>query len=60
MRNLEESLRRLRTDYIDVYWLHAWDFLTPAEEIMRALDDMVRGGKILYLGISDALAHGTA
>lgn len=56
VRNLEESLRRLRTDYIDVYWLHAWDFLTPAEEIMRALDDMVRAGKILYLGISDAPA----
>jgi aryl-alcohol dehydrogenase-like predicted oxidoreductase len=56
VRNLEESLRRLRTDYIDVYWLHAWDFFTPVEEIMRALDDMVRAGKILYLGISDTPA----
>lgn len=56
VRNLEESLRRLRTDYIDVYWLHAWDFLTPVEEIMRALDDMVRAGKVLYLGISDTPA----
>jgi aryl-alcohol dehydrogenase-like predicted oxidoreductase len=56
MRNLEESLRRLRTDYIDVYWLHAWDFLTPVEEVMRALDDVVRAGKVLYLGISDTPA----
>ena len=56
VRNLEESLRRLRTDYIDVYWLHAWDFLTPVEEIMRALDDTVRAGKVLYLGISDTPA----
>jgi aryl-alcohol dehydrogenase-like predicted oxidoreductase len=55
-RNLEESLRRLRTDYIDIYWLHAWDFLTPVEEIMRALDDTVRAGKVLYLGISDTPA----
>jgi aryl-alcohol dehydrogenase-like predicted oxidoreductase len=54
--NLEASLRRLRTDYIDVYWLHAWDFLTPVEEIMRALDDVVRAGKVLYLGLSDAPA----
>jgi aryl-alcohol dehydrogenase-like predicted oxidoreductase len=56
VRNLEESLRRLRTDYIDIYWLHAWDFLTPVEEIMRALDDTVRAGKVLYLGISDTPA----
>jgi aryl-alcohol dehydrogenase-like predicted oxidoreductase len=56
VQNLEESLRRLRTDYVDVYWLHAWDFLTPVDEIMRALDDVVRAGKVLYLGISDAPA----
>jgi aryl-alcohol dehydrogenase-like predicted oxidoreductase len=56
VRNLEESLRRLRTDYIDIYWLHAWDFFTPVEEIMRALDDVVRAGKVLYLGISDTPA----
>lgn len=56
VRNLDESLRRLRTDYVDVYWLHAWDFFTPVEEVMRALDDMVRAGKILYLGISDTPA----
>ncbi|MFN7210157.1 MAG: aldo/keto reductase, partial [Aggregatilineales bacterium] len=41
---LEASLRRLNTDYIDIYWLHAWDFLTPVEEIMRAFDDLVRQG----------------
>ncbi len=56
VQNLEESLRRLRTDYIDVNWLHAWEFFTPVEEVMRALDDMVRAGKVLYLGISDTPA----
>lgn len=55
-QSLEASLRRLRTDYIDLYWLHAWDFTTPVEEVMRALDDAVRAGKILYVGISDAPA----
>ncbi|MFD0559758.1 aryl-alcohol dehydrogenase-like predicted oxidoreductase [Stackebrandtia endophytica] len=54
--SLEKSLRRLKTDYIDVYWLHAWDYLTPGYEIMRALDDQVRAGKVRYLGISDAPA----
>ncbi len=53
---LEASLRRLNTEYIDIYWLHAWDFLTPVEEIMRAFDDLVRQGKVLYIGISDAPA----
>jgi len=53
---LEASLRRLRTDYVDVLWLHAWDYLTPAEEVMRSLDDQVRLGKVLYLGISDTPA----
>jgi aryl-alcohol dehydrogenase-like predicted oxidoreductase len=53
---LENSLKRLKTDYIDLYWLHAWDFMTPVEEVMRALDDMVRAGKILYVGISDTPA----
>jgi aryl-alcohol dehydrogenase-like predicted oxidoreductase len=52
----EASLKRLRTDYIDLYWLHIWDQLTPAEEVMRAFDDLVRSGKILYAGISDAPA----
>lgn len=53
---LEASLQRLKTDYIDIYWLHCWDFMTPIEEVMRALDDLVRAGKVLYLGISDTPA----
>ncbi|EFH83449.1 aldo/keto reductase [Ktedonobacter racemifer] len=54
--SLETSLQRLRTDYIDLYWVHIWDRNTPIEETMRALDDAVRSGKILYVGISDAPA----
>jgi aryl-alcohol dehydrogenase-like predicted oxidoreductase len=54
--SLETSLRRLRTDYIDIYWVHMWDRYTPAEETLRALDEQVRAGKILYTGISDAPA----
>jgi len=50
----EASLRRLRTDYIDLYWMHNWDRGTPIEETMRAMDDLVRAGKVRYLGISDA------
>jgi aryl-alcohol dehydrogenase-like predicted oxidoreductase len=53
---LDGSLKRLNTDYVDLYWLHAWDFLTPIEEVMRALDDMVRAGKVLYVGVSDTPA----
>jgi aryl-alcohol dehydrogenase-like predicted oxidoreductase len=53
---LESSLRRLQTDYLDVYWVHCWDRHTPIEETVRALDDAVRAGKILYAGISDAPA----
>lgn len=53
---VEASLKRLNTDYIDLYWLHIWDFLTPIDEVMRAFDDLVRAGKILYCGISDAPA----
>lgn len=53
---LEASLKRLNTDYLDVYWVHAWDFLTPVEEVMRALDDLVRAGKVLYVGVSDTPA----
>jgi aryl-alcohol dehydrogenase-like predicted oxidoreductase len=56
MLSLETSLRRLRTDHLDVYWVHMWDRHTPVEETMRALDDAVRAGKILYVGISDAPA----
>lgn len=55
-RSLEQSLRRLRTDYVDILWVHIWDALTPVEETMRALDDLVRSGKVLYVGISDTPA----
>ncbi|MCR8644308.1 aldo/keto reductase [Paenibacillus sp. N1-5-1-14] len=53
IQSLEASLKRLNTDYVDIYWLHAWDFTTPVEEVIRALDDMVSAGKVLYIGISD-------
>ena len=53
---VEASLKRLQTDYIDLYWVHAWDQITPVEEVMRGLDDLVRQGKVLYVGISDAPA----
>jgi aryl-alcohol dehydrogenase-like predicted oxidoreductase len=56
VQSLDASLKRLGTDYIDLYWLHAWDFTTPIEAIMRALDDQVRQGKILHIGISDTPA----
>ncbi|MBO9129508.1 aldo/keto reductase [Bacillus sp. 165] len=56
VQSVEASLKRLKTDYIDLLWLHAWDFLTPVEEVMRALDDLVRAGKVLYVGISDTPA----
>jgi aryl-alcohol dehydrogenase-like predicted oxidoreductase len=52
----ENSLRRLQTDYIDLYWLHMWDANTPIEETMAALDDLVRAGKVRYLGVSDTPA----
>ncbi|OBI77347.1 aldo/keto reductase [Mycobacterium asiaticum] len=52
----ENSLRRLQTDYIDLYWLHLWDKDTPIEETMAALDDLVRAGKVRYLGVSDTPA----
>jgi len=53
---LNASLKRLKMDYVDLLWMHVWDELTPVEEVMRAFDDMVRAGKILYIGISDAPA----
>ncbi|OBI58768.1 aldo/keto reductase [Mycobacterium sp. E796] len=52
----ENSLRRLQTDYIDLYWLHIWDANTPIEETMAALDDLVRSGKVRYIGVSDTPA----
>src|SRR5712692_43084 len=56
MQAVEASLKRLQTDYIDLYWVHIWDGITPVEEVMRGLDDLVRQGKVLYVGISDAPA----
>jgi aryl-alcohol dehydrogenase-like predicted oxidoreductase len=53
VQSLELSLRRLGTDYIDLYWVHAWDEMTPVEETMSALHDLVQAGKILYVGVSD-------
>lgn len=53
---VESSLRRLKTDYIDLYWMHIWDKMTPVQEVMRAFDDLVRQGKVLYIGVSDAPA----
>ena len=54
--SLEQSLRRLQTDHIDILWVHIWDRQTPIDETIRALDDVVRAGKVLYLGISDTPA----
>ena len=54
MQSVEASLKRLQTDYIDLYWVHMWDQITPVEEVMRGLDDLIRQGKVLYVGISDA------
>ncbi|MBI1180286.1 MAG: aldo/keto reductase [Alphaproteobacteria bacterium] len=56
MRAIEGSLKRLGTDYIDLYWVHTWEFRTPVDEVMRALDDAVRQGKLLYVGVSNAPA----
>jgi aryl-alcohol dehydrogenase-like predicted oxidoreductase len=56
MRAIDESLERLRTDYLDVYWLHVWDAFTPVDEVVQTLDDLVRSGKVLYAGISDTPA----
>lgn len=56
MQSLEASLKRLDTEYIDLYWVHAWDFMTPVDEVMRGLDDMISQGKVNYIGISDTPA----
>jgi aryl-alcohol dehydrogenase-like predicted oxidoreductase len=53
LRSVEGSLKRLRTDYIDLLWLHMWDYTTPVEETMRELDDLVRSGKVRYVGASN-------
>ncbi|MEK8104874.1 aldo/keto reductase [Micromonospora sp. M12] len=56
MRAVEASLGRLGTDYIDLYLLHTWDRITPVEEVVHTLDDLVRAGKIRYAGLSDVPA----
>jgi aryl-alcohol dehydrogenase-like predicted oxidoreductase len=56
LRALEGSLARLRTDYIDLYWLHVWDGVTPVEEVMATLDALVRSGKVRHIGLSDVPA----
>jgi aryl-alcohol dehydrogenase-like predicted oxidoreductase len=53
MKSVERSLKRLQTDHIDLYYLHAWDYMTPVEEVVRGLDDLVRQGKVLYVAFSD-------
>lgn len=58
--SLHDTLRRMRTDYLDLYWLHNWDRNTPIEETMRTLDDLVRAGKIRYVGFSNTPAWVTA
>jgi len=56
VQTCEQSLRRLRTDRIDLYWMHLWDPFTPMEETLRALDDLVRAGKVLHVGLSNTPA----
>jgi aryl-alcohol dehydrogenase-like predicted oxidoreductase len=55
-RALEGSLRRLKTDYIDLYWMHVWDMVTPVEEVLSTMNDLVRAGKIRHFGFSDVPA----
>jgi aryl-alcohol dehydrogenase-like predicted oxidoreductase len=56
MASLDTSLRRLRTDFVDLYWLHMWDGLTPVEEVMSTLDALVRSGKVRAIGLSNTPA----
>ena len=60
IHQLEDSLRRLQTDYVDIYWLHNWDKYSPIDETLRSLDDLVRSGKVRYIGVSDLPAWKTA
>lgn len=52
-QSIDATLRRLGTDYVDLYWVHCWDRITPLEELLRAIDDAVRAGKVLYAGFSN-------
>ena len=56
VQSVDASLKRLNTHYIDLLWVHLWDPMTPIEEVMRSLDDLIKSGKILYIGISDVPA----
>ncbi len=56
-REVEASLRRLNTDYLDLLYLHMWDYTTPIEEVMRSADDLIRAGKVRYFGMSDTPAY---
>jgi aryl-alcohol dehydrogenase-like predicted oxidoreductase len=53
MKSVERSLKRLQTDHVDIYYLHMWDYMTPVEEVVRGLDDLVRQGKVNYVAFSD-------
>jgi len=57
MKSVEKSLKRLKTDHIDLYYLHMWDYMTPVEEVVRGLDDLVRQGKVNYVAFSDTPDH---
>jgi aryl-alcohol dehydrogenase-like predicted oxidoreductase len=56
INSVEDSLKRMKTDYIDLLWVHVWDAVTPIDEMMRGLDDLVSSGKVLYVGVSDTPA----
>src|SRR5690554_5758118 len=56
IRSIEGSLKRMQTDYIDIFWLHIWDFTTDIEEVMRGLNHLIQQGKVLHIGISDTPA----
>lgn len=53
MKSVERSLKRLQTDHIDLYYLHMWDYMTPVEEVLHGMDDLVQQGKVLYVAFSD-------
>ncbi len=56
-QSVERSLQRLKTDYLDILYLHAWDYMTPVEEVMRGLSDLVTQGKVVYVAVSDSPAY---